>query len=84
MTRCLHDMEPGTCSWCSGRDGGEAETKARDLDLIARRRALPANYPGRCGGCGEHYPAGAPISTRGGFTGWRASCCLDDHGRPVR
>lgn len=84
MTRCLHDMEPGTCSWCTGRDGGEAEAKARDADLLRRGRALPALYAGRCAGCGERYGEGTPISTRGAGPGWRASCCLDDNGRPVR
>ena len=56
----------------------------RDADLIARHRAMRADYPGRCAGCGEHFPAGTPISTRNGYRGFRASCCLDDNGRPTR
>lgn len=84
MSQCVHELDPASCSWCSGRDGGEAETKARDADLIARHRAIPADYPGRCAGCGEHFPAGTPISSRNGYRGFRASCCLDDQGRPTR
>lgn len=81
-TACVHDMPPGTCSWCTGRDGGETAARERDRDLIRRHRAFTADYPGKCGGCGEPFPAGAAISGRAGR--WRASCCIDDNGSPVR
>jgi hypothetical protein len=57
--------------------------KARDRSLLDRRRAIPARYAGACGGCGEHFPVGTPISSRGGGE-FRASCCLDEQGAPTR
>lgn len=81
---CVHELDRASCSYCSGRDGGESAARARDKDLIARHRAIRADYAGVCGGCGERFPAGAAISKRGGDAEWRAACCLDDNGRPTR
>lgn len=87
--RCdCHDMLLADCDRLKGaqareKDAAEA-ARRRDQDLIDRRRAFPARYAGTCGGCGERYPEGTPISKRNGDEEWRASCCLDDNGAPTR
>src|SRR4051812_37353391 len=57
---CVHEMAPGTCSYCTGRDGGEAAEKARRVDLLLHHRCIPAAWSSTCAGCGDHYGAGTP------------------------
>lgn len=86
MSLCIHELDPSTCSWCSGRDGGESRDKARDhareLDLLLHHRCVEAAWSSTCAGCGEHYTAGTPIKRSP--SGWVAPCCIDDDGRPTR
>lgn len=84
MAECIHEIDPAVCSYCSGRDGGESAARARDKALIGSGKALRAEYAGVCGGCGERFAAGVPLNRAGTTDQWRASCCLDDNGRPTR
>lgn len=79
---CIHEMAPGTCSDCSGRDGGETAEKGRHLDLLLHHRCIAAAWSSTCASCGEPYTAGTPIKRSP--TGWVAPCCIDEHGRPTR
>lgn len=83
MTQCVHEMAPGTCSYCTGRDGGEAAEAARIAELRETWRGFRADYPGRCVGCGGSIAVGDPIKAARGRRGWVALCCVGDDGRPA-
>jgi hypothetical protein len=52
-TECIHDLDPASCSVCTGR----GEETAPDRDVSALGRAFPARYPGRCGWCDKPFAA---------------------------
>lgn len=85
MGRCIHDMEEGTCSWCSGRMGIEApqdDGRARRAYYAKKREKGPvwvvAQFGGKCANCEYPFEAGEEIApARQEVIGWVAKCCQE-------
>lgn len=81
--RCDHELLPGQCADCTGRDGGVAAEKARLRALLDQRGVVAAGYAGACKLCGDGFPVGMPVRFSGRVRDWVAGCCLDEHGEVV-
>lgn len=78
--RCIHDMLPGQCADCTGRDGGERAERQRRARLLLQSDVYAAKWGTTCV-CGERIQPGDPIKfrpraygERGG--GWIGPCCI--------
>lgn len=80
MIRCDYsDLPVNQCAHCLGHQNPEQQAAADRTELLTRPCWIPAQYPGTCATCGEHFEPGTPIigSPAGG---WRAECCAEQGG----
>jgi hypothetical protein len=67
---CKHDLDPGTCSVCSGRDKGSPPV----LDPSEFGPWFAARFPGRCSACNKPFNEDAQIRADG-QGGYLADAC---------
>lgn len=76
--RCLHELLPGQCAFCLGKQGPEEESLELRARLLDSGDWFAAQYKGRCDGCSTPFPVGAAIQMAA--WGWRAECCAEEGG----
>lgn len=77
--RCeLTELLVDQCAHC--RDLADpAEEQRLMRQRLATQGWIPADYPGKCGTCGDDYPPGTMIrKPRWGDRRWVAECCAEE------
>lgn len=78
-TRCeVTELERNACAHCRRIPDPGTEPEAPRAVVT-----LASNFPGKCAGCGETFPAGTTITADPDGRGWIADCCTEgrDDGR---
>ncbi|MCU1612563.1 MAG: hypothetical protein JWO98_103 [Frankiales bacterium] len=76
MSHCdFSDLPAASCAHCLGHVDPEQQARKDRAQLIERPGWVPANYPGRCQGCGEFFAPGAAIHIDIDSNGYFAECC---------